>query len=144
MKNTGPNQEERILAALAHGSALLFGMGIVAAVVVWVTHKDRSRYVAFQALQALVYQAAGLLLQILAWCCWMAIYFASFIPLVAAAETANEPPMFFLLSLLLMVVPFALMGLWILGGLWGTVRVLQGREFRYLMLGPQLQRWLAL
>jgi hypothetical protein len=31
------------------------------------------------------------------------------------------------------------MGLWIIGGLWGAVRTLQGREFRYLVIGKQLE-----
>lgn len=138
-----PSQDDRIMAALAHGSAIIFGMGIIAAVVLWATQKDRSRYVAFQALQALVYQVAGVLVQIIGWCCWTALYFLSFIPFFAAAESSGEPPLFFLVAMALMVVPFALMGLWIIGGLWGAVRTLQGRDFRYLVLGPQLERWLS-
>jgi uncharacterized Tic20 family protein len=131
------------MAALAHGSALLFGMGIIAAVVIWVTQKDSSRYVAFQALQALVYQLAGILVQMIAWCCWTALYFASFIPLIAVAEAGGEPPFIFFASMMLMFVPLGLMGLWILGGLWGAVRALQGRDFRYLLIGDQLERWLT-
>lgn len=138
-----PTQDDRIMAALAHGSAIIFGMGIIAAVVLWATQKEKSRYVAFQALQALVYQIAGVIVQIAGWCCWTALYFLSFIPLVAAAESSSEPPLFFWVSMALMVVPFALMGLWIIGGLWGAVRTLQGRDFRYLVIGPQLERWLS-
>ena len=144
MNDTQPTRDERIMAALAHGSALLVGMGVIAAIVIWATQKDKSRYVAFQALQALVYQIAGIAVQMVAWCCWMALYFASFIPLMATAEQgANEPPVFFLVSLALMFVPIVLMGLWALGGLWGAVRSLQGRDFHYLAIGGQLERWLA-
>ncbi len=143
MNDRIPNQDERVMAALAHGSAILPGMGVVAAVIIWVTQKDTSRYVGFQALQALVYQMAGVLVQIVAWCCWTALYFLSFIPLIAAAEASAEPPAIFWISLALMVVPLVLMGLWIVGGLWGAVRALQGREFRYLVIGSQLERWLA-
>ena len=55
-------QEERTLAALAHGSVLLGAVtsglgGILAALVIWLVQKEKSAYVAFQALQALVYQA---------------------------------------------------------------------------------------
>ena len=73
----------------------------------------------------------------------MVLYFGSLIPLMAAAETSSEPPAFFFISLALMVVPFAFMGLWIIGGLWGGARALQGRDFRYLVLGDRLERWLA-
>jgi uncharacterized Tic20 family protein len=136
-----PSQDRRIMAALAHAGALILGTGIIAAVVVWITQKDRSRYVAFQALQALVYQTAGVVVQIIGWGCWTALYTLSLIPLLASADSASEPPLFFLLSTALMVVPLVLMGLWALGGLWGAVRALQGREFRYLGIGALLERW---
>jgi len=51
-----PSQNDKIMAALAHISALLPLMGIIAPIVIWVTQKDKSEYVAFQALQAVAYQ----------------------------------------------------------------------------------------
>lgn len=139
MSDTKPSQDERIMAALAHACAILFGMGIVGAIVIWATQKDRSRYVAFQALQAIVYQIAGLVVTMASWCCWTALYFASFIPLMSAAEAGAEPPFFFWFSMLLMFVPLAIMGLWILGGLWGALRCLRGHDFTYIVVGNWLE-----
>lgn len=51
-----PMQDERIMAALSHLAIVLPFMGVIAPTVIWVTQKDKSRFVAFQALQALVYQ----------------------------------------------------------------------------------------
>nr|NIV37945.1 DUF4870 domain-containing protein [Anaerolineae bacterium] len=57
-----PTQDERVLAGLAHGSILL-GLftsgvgGIIAALVIWATQKEKSAYAAAQALQSMVYQA---------------------------------------------------------------------------------------
>jgi hypothetical protein len=74
----------------------------------------------------------------------LTLYLASFIPLMVAAEQgSSEPPLFFILSMLLMLVPFALMGLWVLGGVWGAVRTLQGREFSYVLIGNRLKHRLA-
>ena len=143
MNDTQPNQEERIMAALAHSGALILGMGIIVGVLLWATQKDKSRYVAFQSLQAVVYQIVGIIVQMVTWCCWTALYFLSFIPLMSAAETSSEPPFIFFFSLFLMVVPLFLLGLWIVGGLWGAVRALQGKDFRYLVIGRQLERWLT-
>ena len=71
-EQTTTTQNERALAALAHGSILL-GLfsngigGIVTALVIWVVQRQKSAYVAHQALQALVYQVATFLLTMLAW-----------------------------------------------------------------------------
>ena len=67
-------QNERLLAALSHASIVL-GLfsngvgGIVAALVIWMIKRDKSPYVAFQALQALVYQVATFIVTGLAMCC---------------------------------------------------------------------------
>lgn len=144
MEEKQPNREERLAAALAHGSVLLFGMGIVAAVVLWVTQKERSRYVAFQALQAIAYQIAGLAIFLVGMACWMAVYFLSFIPLFTTPEESGGAALwFFLLATFLMLAPFAQMGLWILGGGWAAARSLQGREFRYVLIGRYLDDWLT-
>ena len=144
MTESQPTQDERLLAALSHGSVILFGIGVLAGIVIWATQKERSPYVAFQALQAVVYQLVGVLATMAAWCCWGALYFASMVPLMTTVEqNPTQPPWFFLFSLFLMFVPLALMGLWILGGTWGAVRTLQGRGFRYLIIGDRLERWLS-
>ncbi len=70
-----PTQNDRIMAALAHTTAILPMMGVVAPIVIWVTQKDKSEYVGFQALQAIVYQ----LTMVLAWFAGGALYFASFV-----------------------------------------------------------------
>ncbi len=144
MEKNQPSQEERLTAALAHGSILLFGMGIVAAVVLWVTQKERSRYVAFQALQAVAYHIAGFAIFMASMACWLALYFVSLIPLIATPEeSGGEALWFFLLATILMLAPFAQMGLWIVGGWWGAARALQGREFRYILIGRYLEGWLT-
>jgi uncharacterized Tic20 family protein len=132
------------MAALAHASVVVFGMGIIASVVLWATEKDRSGYVAFQALQATVYHIVGFAIFLAGMLCWMILYFASFIPLMIAAEQgSSDPPLAFILSLLLMVVPLVFMGLWIIGGLWGAARAFQGSDFHYLVIGQQVERWMA-
>jgi len=55
----------------------------------------------------------------------------------------EAPPPVFFISLGLMVVPLGLMGLWMLYGLWGALRAFQGRDFRYIVLGRMLERYLG-
>ena len=144
MVQDGPDRDERTMAGLAHASIAIFGMGIIASVVLWATEKERSRYVAYQALQATVYHIVGFCIFIVSMACWLLLYFASFIPLlISATQGSDEVPLVFILAMLLMVVPLAFMGLWVVGGLWGAVRALQGREFRYLAIGDRVERWMA-
>jgi uncharacterized Tic20 family protein len=139
-------QDEKTLAALAHGSILLgiftSGIGgIIAALILWITQKDKSRYVAYQSLQALVYQAVTFLVTMLAWCFWGMLWMVLlFVPLMSnpqAFETA--PPAGLFVGLFLMVVPFAIWGLTIIYGLWAAARCLGGKDFKYAIIG----NWLA-
>ena len=64
-------QEEKTLSVLAHLSIflnLVTGfLGPVAALVIWLVYRDRSRTVAFQALQSMWYQVAWLVILVVGW-----------------------------------------------------------------------------
>jgi uncharacterized Tic20 family protein len=64
-------QEERTLSVLAHLSMFLNivtgFLGPVAALVIWLVYRDRSRNVAFQALQSMWYQVAWLVILASGW-----------------------------------------------------------------------------
>lgn len=143
-EQANPTQDEKTLAGLAHGSILL-GIftngvgGIVAALVIWATQKDKSPYVAFHALQALVYQAVTFIVTMLAWCCWGVLYTAMIlVPLLSnPGAYQSAPPAGLWLGLFLIVVPLAIWGLTILYGLWGAVRCFGDHDFRYAAIG----RW---
>ena len=137
-------QDERVLAALAHGSIFLgiftSGIGgIVTALVIWLVQKEKSAYVAAQALQALVYQVVTFLITMLAWCCWGLLWtLMILVPVIsnpAAYETAL--PAGFWGGLLLIIVPLGIWGVAILYGLWAAARCLGGHDFEYVLIG----RW---
>jgi uncharacterized Tic20 family protein len=139
------NQDERILAALAHASIVL-GLftsgvgGIVAALVIWLVQKEKSAYAAGQALQAVVYQAATFVLTMLVWCCWGIVFLLLFLPALASNPEAYQvaPPAGLWVGLILMVVPFGIWGLTILYALWAAVRCLGGHDFKYVIVGNWL------
>ncbi|HET89774.1 MAG TPA: DUF4870 domain-containing protein [Chloroflexi bacterium] len=148
-----PTQDERILAALAHASIILPFWGLVAAIVIWVTQREKSRFVGFQALQGAAYQLSLVLLAILGGICYMCSFFGTFLTLpfgIIASEEATSPSVIGLLvSMGSTAIPFCLMGLFllvglvfVLYGLYGAVRVLQGEEFRYAVVGERLERYL--
>ncbi|NPV06550.1 MAG: DUF4870 domain-containing protein [Anaerolineae bacterium] len=139
---TTDNRDERLLAALAHALILINFVGAVGAAVIFALNRERSRYVAFQAAQAAVYQLAGFLLTVGCWVCWTVGYLGSLVPLMADPSAYPEPPWFFWAGMASMVLPLAFMGLLWLYGLWGAVQAFRGRPFRYLLIGPWLGHYL--
>jgi uncharacterized Tic20 family protein len=135
------SSDERIMAALAHISAMLPTIGIIAAIIIWVTQKDKSRYVYFQALQAIVYH----LVLILGWFLTVGCYMLSAFGVIAFTPLANDSSVPFLMGG--MLLPFLVIGLAVL--LWlayiiyaivATVLTFQGKEFRYLVIGNLIER----
>lgn len=143
---TVTNENERTLAGLAHAGILL-GLvtsgigGPIVALVIWLTQRDESEWVRFQALQALVYQLLGIAVVFLSVMCWLGVWFASFVPLMANPEQYSDaPPPAMFASLALLCVPLGLTVLWTLYGVWGGLRAWQGANFRYVILGDLLSK----
>ncbi len=140
-------QEERVLAGLAHGSILL-GLftngigGIGTALVIWLTQKEKSAYVAAQALQALAYQVATFIVVGLVWCCWGMLWMVLTLGPLVTNPTAYDqaPPAGFWIGLTLTIAPLGIWGLILLYGLWGAARCLGGHNFQYTILGNWLTK----
>ena len=147
---TSPTQDDRIMAAVAHATAILPFMGLIAPIIIWVTQKDKSPFISFQALQALVYQLTMLLAWFLGMFCYMCSFFVSFLGIAAAPvidESSNPlAPLLLVLPTLFPIIIFGLIFLggivFIIYGLVAAVLVLQGRDFRYVILGERLERYL--
>ncbi len=146
MSEMRPTQDERLMAALAHASIILGPFtsgvgGIVAALVIWLTQREKSKYVAFQALQAVAYQGVGGVRGIIGWGCYVCGIFGSLIPVFVhprAYQHAPPPPTFWAAMCLLPLI-FLAMGIFALYGLWAAWCAWQGRDFRYVVLGRMLE-----
>jgi uncharacterized Tic20 family protein len=139
-------QNERGLAGLAHGSILLGVFtggvgGIIAALIIWLTQKDKSAYAAYQSLQALVYQGLTLLVTTVCWCCWGALYMAMILaPIISNPDRYEDtPPATVWLGLVLMIIPLAVWGLTVLYGLYASARCFGGHDFKYAVIGNWLE-----
>jgi uncharacterized Tic20 family protein len=123
--------DERMWAMLAHLSILLNlvsgFLGIVAALIIYLIYKDRSRYVAYQSMQSFVFQlitwGGGGILIAISWV-MSGILTAVFIGLLCM-------PFACLLSLL----PLGAVVYGIVGGL----QCNQGQDFRYWLVGDWMR-----
>jgi uncharacterized Tic20 family protein len=134
-KNTY-TQDERLMATLAHGSIVTGQIGIIAAVAIYLTQKDKSHYVAKQAAQAALYQLVGFLGIIIGWICWGAFYFATFIPIIDNPSQYNDaPPPIFWVGMISMICPMILMVAWGLYGVIAAIQTWMGKDFKYAVIG---------
>ena len=140
------DQDERTLAALAHGSIVLGVLtsgigGIFASLAIWLTQREKSTYVAHQSLQALVYQISTLLLAVLGFCAWGFFLMLAILPPIAMNPELYqyEPPPSLWIGMALLALPFGLWFITILYGLWGAFRSLSGADFEYLVIGKMLK-----
>ena len=140
-------QDERVMAAVAHATLIFSAVGLIGPLVIWGTQKEKSPFVAFQALQAAAYQFLLLVGGLLAG----AIYMCSFLsfPVTALLSAPFDERVALCFPFLgfscIFGVLFLLMLAWLayVGyGLYAAVSVLQGHDFRYVLLGPRLERYL--
>jgi uncharacterized Tic20 family protein len=134
-----PSQNDCNLAALAHGSTLLNlffpGLGILAALLIWLNVKERSRYASFQSLQAMAFQVAALLVTLLGAILVTVAWVVSGL-LAAVLVGCLLMPFALLLTIAVVLVPIA--GL--VYGLVGAYETYYGRDFRYWLVGEWLER----
>jgi tetratricopeptide (TPR) repeat protein len=120
-KNTHP--QERILAALAHGGIILSITGLLVPAFIWITEREKSNYVAFQSLQALVFQVMVTALQISAGIFTFGIF---------VATTLAKPPgsIFWVYPLTGGLIFLFQVIIWLFG-LKAIISTLQGKQFTY-------------
>jgi uncharacterized Tic20 family protein len=149
-----PPAEERNWAAIAHASILvsmLVGMAtagvgsLLLALIplgIYLAYREKSRYVAYQALQATVFQLAGLIVYILGLIVLIVLTVAAWliagllsVILVGVLLMPVAVVITVLLVLFALAFPLALMGY----GLYGAVETGQGKDFRYAIIGEWLE-----
>ena len=59
------SKEEKLMALLSHLSIFIPNIGILAPIIIWVTNKEKSNFVRFNALQAIFFQLIFFILMML-------------------------------------------------------------------------------
>lgn len=161
-------QDDKVMAALGHATIIWPLMGIIAPLVIWATQKDKSDFVAFQALQAAAYHLTlilgGLAFGICLFCVYFGMFMAGmgmplsmFFTIPIQGPTPEELPpgavvgivvgfmaifVLYLLIFALLMLIFVLWLAYIAYGLYGAVASLRGKDFRYVIIGSRLERYL--
>ncbi len=150
---------ERVLAALAHSSILSWvllnivggnigGVGVIirrvggnigiigigVALCIWLVMKGKSAYVRGQALQAVVYQVAVVVVTMVWGFAWVLLLAGIFL------IDLGSPPRW--AGLPLLWIPIGFQVLTILYAVWGAARCLGGHDFRYAIVSKLVGRWI--
>lgn len=143
-----PTSEERVMAALSHITVLIPYAGLVGPIVIWITQKEKSKYVAFQALQALVYQLIMLVIGFIGMGCYMGSFLITFIaiPFATSSGSSHSNPTLFAMTCL---IPLLIIGLYLIGvfvfivyAAAGAIMAVQGKPFRYIIIGKRVERFM--
>jgi uncharacterized Tic20 family protein len=117
-------QEEKTMSVLSHLSIflnLVTGfLGPVAALIIWLVYRDRSREVSFQALQSMWYQVAWLVILVAGW-------------------TLTTLLMFVLIGFLLVPVMALITLVPFVHSAYAAYRVSKDGEFRYPLIADMIQ-----
>jgi uncharacterized Tic20 family protein len=140
-----PDSDERMLGALAHF------FGIIGALIIWVIQKDKSRFVRFQAAQALAFDlVTTLLMFVLVFCSMGVMFIGMFGTIFATANSSASPdsfgplmvlPFMFPWLMFICIFPFAI-ALFV-ARIVATISVLNGNNFHYPRLGAKVENFLS-
>jgi len=141
-------------ASLAHASILLtlilaFAggvgalLGLIIPLAMYLSYRERSRFIALHALQALIYQLVG----VLAYTLLVAVTVAAvtigwtisgLLSLVVIGFLLM--PLVLLVTVLMVILLLGLPLVWVGYGLYAAYRVYEGNNFRYWLLGEWMER----
>jgi hypothetical protein len=103
---------------------------------IWATQKGKSDFIETQLLQAIGYQSLSVLAGLLLGC----------YTLILVAYLMSPPPqgtIYSESSPLFIFVPCCLQIAYVGYGIWGGISILRGNNFRYLIIGSQIERLLT-
>ena len=142
--NTSPNTEERIWAVFAHLSALALGMGLLLPVIGWAEQRHKSKYAAFQCLQALGYQSLGYTVWLLAYLLVIVIALVMVTIKSFLAERTGETFDPFTQSTMVsaLVIAIFLLILYMVLPVVAAISCALGNDFRYPIMGDRLAKYL--
>ena len=146
--------DEWTAAALAHASVLLTlilgvagGIGALigpaVALAMYFGYREKSRFVAFHALQSFAYQVVGVLLYAVSaavLAVWVAIAWTVSGLLSAVLVGFLMMPFALLMTLLMVLLLVCAPLIWLGYGLYASYQVYQGRNFYYRFIGDWLER----
>jgi len=142
-----PTSDESLMAAISHF------FGLLVALIVWATQKDKSRFVRFQAIQAMTFDLfVSVVVFLMVGCVMVAIFGLLALGIGDIAIFGNqgnptaEPFRTFIalmsaVPLLIACIFILIAGTIFVARLIATIQTFQGKDFHYPWLGARVERY---
>ncbi len=136
--------EERVWAVLAHLSALVMGMGLILPIIGWAEQRRKSKFIAYQCLQALGYQTLGYTVWLLGYLLFITIIIVLMM-IVAMVSPKNGDAFAASLvgfNIFFFVFVIGSLGVYLLLPIIASVACGMGKGFQYPFMGKRLAKYL--
>ncbi len=130
--------DKKLMSLLSHISILIPNIGIMAPIIIWVTQKDKSQFIRFNALQAIFFQIVFLVLVILSVFVGIIIMFIS-LPMLTSSPN-DAPGTLFWVSMGIMNLYFPLWLFFSIYGIVASVKSFKGKDFKYPVIGRIIEK----
>ena len=130
--------DEKLMSLLSHLSILIPNIGVIAPIIIWINQKEKSKFVKFNAIQAIFYQLALFVLMMLFIFTGIILMLIS-IPFISANPNADPGTLFFI-SMIFMFLYFPLWFFFAIYAVVAAVKSYKGRIFRYLIIGKIIEK----
>ncbi len=139
-----PSTEERVWAVLAHLSALAFGMGLLLPIIGWSEQRRKSKFIAYQCLQALGYQSLGYTVWLLGYLLFMVVIVIVMMIVVMVAPKNEDVFAASIISfdIFFFIFIIASLGIYLLLPIIAAIACGMGKDFQYPIMGKRLANYL--
>jgi len=119
-------------------SILIPNIGIIAPIIIWVNQKEKSKFVKFNAIQAIFYQLVLFVIMMLFIFTGIILMLIS-MPMLSANPNA-EPGTLFFISMIFMFLYFPLWFFFAIYAVVAAVKSYKGKVFHYLIIGKIIEK----
>ena len=130
--------DEKLMSLLSHLAILIPNIGILAPIVIWLTQKEKSKFVRYHAIQAIFFQLLFFILLMLSLIAGIILMAISLI--FANVSSGGEPGVFFWVSMGIMNLYFPLWLFFSIYAIVAAVKSFKGKKFRYLIIGRIIEK----
>ncbi len=130
--------DEKLMSLLSHLSIVIPNIGIIAPIVIWVTQKDKSKFVRFNAIQAIFFQLVFFVLIMLSIFIGLIFMLISLPVIIKNPDAA--PGVLFWVSMGVMNLYFPLWLIFSLYAVVAAIRSFKGKIFRYIIIGKLVEK----